>query len=369
MTTTSPPLSTWQAWWGLIKCHPGLYLLTSTLRISIFTVTLQASGLITRSFFDALTGNAPLDWGPNTWAALLVAVAVVRGGLVLADMITFLTWTFSSGTVMRKNMFERILERPGARALPGSTGDAISRFREDADEVANFPASALFPVARGLFTIIALIVMLQINVRVTLLAFLPLVAVVVLTNVTSNRIQAYRTANRGVSGQVAGFIGEMFESVQAVQVAGAEETMLAHFRQLNETRRKSAIKDRLFNEVLFSVFGNISGLVAGVILLVAGQALQDGTFTVGDFSLFVFYLGLVGEFTFDIGWIAARFKHTGVALHRMNRLLQGAAPGRLVQKTAVYLRGPLPEVPFVPKTAEYHLPLCDPLSASSIPLY
>ena len=350
-----PSLSTWRYWWGLIRCHPGLYLMTAALRILIFSVVFQAIGLITRAFFDALTGDAPLGWGPFAWAALLVAVALARNGLIMADMFVFFTWIFSSGAVMRKNMFERILDRPGARALPGSTGEAISRFREDVDDVGQFTAWALFLVAQALFAIVAVIIMVQINLRITVLVFLPLAAVVVAANLALSRVQKYREASRGATGQVTGFIGEMFEAAQAVKVATAEEHMLAHFRDLNEARRQTALKDRLFSELLNAIFYNTVNLSTGVILLLAGESLQDGSFTVGDFALFVFYLGFITDLSATTGMFFARFRQAGVAFARMNTLLQGAPPETLVKKTLVYLRGSLPEVPYLPKTTDHRL--------------
>ena len=357
MTTmpTQPPLSVWRYWWGLIRCHPRIYILTTIQRILIISVVFQLIGLITRAFFDSLTNSAPFGWGVWTWAALLVATAVVRNVLIMSDMFVFFAWNFSSGAVMRKNMFERILDRPGARALPGSTGEALSRFRDDVDDVSQFTVWALFLLARGLFAIVAVIIMVRIHVRITLFAFLPLLLVVALANRAMSRVQKYRQASRGATGNVTGFIGEMFEAVQAVKVSVAEEQMLAHFHTLNEARRQTALKDRLFNELLNSIFRNTVNLGTGVILLLAGQSLQDGSFTVGDFSLFVFYLGFVTDLTATAGVFFARFKQAGVAFDRMNTLLQGAPPQTLVQKTPVYLRGPLPDVPYVAKTVADHL--------------
>ncbi|MCI0398084.1 MAG: ABC transporter ATP-binding protein/permease [Chloroflexi bacterium] len=354
-TLQRPPLSTWRYWWELIRCLPFEYIRTSLLRILIFTVLVQVFGLVIRSFFDSLTGDALFGWGPWSWAALLVATAVVRSLAILADMYAFFAWNFSSAAVLRKNLFERILDRPGAQAVPESTGEAISRFREDAEDVGTFTAWALFPVALALFAVIALVVMVRINARITALVFLPLAGVVVLANMAMSRIQKYRAASRGATGNVTGFIGEMFDAVQAIKVAAAEERVLAHFHELNETRRKSALKDRLFNELLGSIFTNTVNLGTGLILLLAGQALQDGSFTVGDFSLFVYYLGFVADLTAQVGMFFARYKQAGVAFQRMDRLLQGAPPEALVKKTPIYLRGEFPAVPYTPKTAAHRL--------------
>ncbi|MYC97418.1 MAG: ABC transporter ATP-binding protein [Caldilineaceae bacterium SB0661_bin_32] len=339
-----PPLSVVSTWLGLIRCFPGLYSLTTVIRIIVFAGIFQATGLIIRFFFDSLTASAPLAWGPNAWAAVILAVALLRNGLIFTDMYVFFRWTFSTAATMRKNLLEHILSMPGARSLPGSTGEAISRFREDAEEVGNFTVWALFLLATGIFGVAALFTMARINLLVTIFAFLPLLIVVAVANLARVRVQQYREANRSSAGDVTGFIGEMFEGVQAVQVANAEESMLAHFEELNESRRKNALRDRLFNEVLSSTFHNVVNIGMGLILLLAGSALREGSFTIGDFSLFAYYLSFISGMIATIGTFVARWKQAGVSIDRMDRLLQGAEPAALVRKTPIYIDGTFPSL-------------------------
>ena len=61
--------------------------------------------------------------------------------------------------------------------------------------------------------------------------------------------------------------------------------------------------------------------------------------TLGDFSLFTYYLGYTTEFTAMTGVLMAWFKQAGVALARMITLLQGAPPLSLVKHTPVYVTG------------------------------
>ncbi|MEZ4726137.1 MAG: ABC transporter ATP-binding protein [Caldilineaceae bacterium] len=355
MTLSTQPLSTWRYWWALIRCHPWLYLATTVLRILIFAVFFQAWGLITRAFFDSLSGNAPWAWGPNAWAAIFLVTAMLRSGLILGDMLLYFHWVFSASAVLSGNMFNHILRQPGARALPDSTGEAISRFREDPEEVGNFTAWAPFILARLLFAVVAVYFMVQVSVQVTFYVFIPLLLVVVLANLAMTRVQRMRVLSRQAAGNVTGFIGEMFHAVQAVKLAVAEERMLGHCHTLNEARRQSALRDRLFNEVLGSIFRNTVNVGTGLILLLAGQAMRDGSFTVGDFALFVFYLGFIAELTADVGTFFPRYKQASVAFERMNRLLQGAAPQRLTQRLATSLRGALPAVVYPAKQPADHL--------------
>ncbi|MFQ5436589.1 MAG: ATP-binding cassette domain-containing protein, partial [Anaerolineae bacterium] len=160
----------------------------------------------------------------------------------------------------------------------------------------------------------------------------------------------YRKATRKASGRVTGFIAETFNAVQAVKVANAEDSVINQFSVLNEKRRQVAIKDRLFSEVLFSIFRNASDLGVGIILLLAAQSLRAGAFTIGDFSLFVYYLGFVAESVVFTGFLWARYKQAGVSLSRIVRLLQGAPPETLVKHGPVHLDGNLPEIPYHAKT-------------------
>jgi hypothetical protein len=80
-----------------------------------------------REFFNTLSGDSQLGVTPQAIAAILVGLAVARSMVILADMYAHNLYTFRTGALLRKNLLIRILERPGARAVPQSPGEAISR--------------------------------------------------------------------------------------------------------------------------------------------------------------------------------------------------------------------------------------------------
>ena len=147
---------------------------------------------------------------------------------------------------------------------------------------------------------------------------------IVATNRVGRRIAAYREASRRATGDVTGFLGEVLGAAQAVQIAGAEEPVARHFERLGERRRATALRDRLFNELMNSVFRNTVSLGTGLILILAGHALRSGSFTVGDLALFIYYLGFITEFTGKTGAFMAHYKQMGVSFSRMVELMQGA---------------------------------------------
>ena len=63
-------------------------------------------------------------------------------------------------------------------------------------------------------------------------------------------------------------------------------------------------------------------LAMGVILILAGEMMRGGVFTVGDFALFVNYIALgqvsVLGFANWLGRLLAAFKQAGVSLKRLS---------------------------------------------------
>jgi ATP-binding cassette subfamily B protein len=307
-------------------------------------------GLIVREFFDALSGDAPAALGVWGLLALLVATAVARATELMGGVLVERTVQLTAAALLRKNMLERVLRHPGARAVPHSPGEAVSRFRDDVEAVVGFLTWTLDPVGQALVMVIALIVLVRIDPLLTLGVFLPLLVVLAVVNWAGKHIQRYRKANQEAIGEVTGLLGEVFGAVQAVKVAAAERRVIEHFKAVNEVRRRATLRDLLFNEVLRSVWQNSANVGTGVMLLLAAGRMRSGSFTVGDFALFVSYLGWLTQVTSMVGHFLAQYRQTGVSLQRMRELLQGAHGEELVEHGPTYLRGPLPELRHAPKT-------------------
>jgi len=119
-------------------------------------------------------------------------------------------------------------------------------------------------------------------------------------------------------------MGEIFNSVQAIQLACKEKNMLEHLKSLNQKRKKAMIKDTLLNQLLHSIFENTISIGTGLILLVAGTAIKTESFTVGDFTLFVYFLQFVTDKAIFFGEILANYFQTGVAFRKINDITEGS---------------------------------------------
>ncbi len=343
----SEPVNSLPAWRVILanlRFRPVLWLV-DLLSVSIFRFCWQiAPGLILQAFFDMLAGESTA--GFNIWTVVALAVAAYLGrviggyGFYWADVPLF----SESAFMLRKNLLKHILRRPGAAPLPDSAGEAVSRFRNDVFEIPLFVIWSNDMLVGVIIIAAAIVMMVRISVSVTLLALAPVLIVGIIANIAAGRIEQYRIASRQAAGKVTGFIGEFFGAVQVIKVATAEKNVIHHFNGINEERRRFAVRERLFDAVLHSIYRNMGSLGTGIILLLAGQAMRDGSFTIGDFSLFVYLLNSMGDLATMYGEFVARYKQLNVSVQRMYHLMEGAPREALVEPTTVNLDGAPPEV-------------------------
>jgi ATP-binding cassette subfamily B protein len=342
-------MTTWQYLWSIMRYRGWLYWLTVALYIVEYCLFLVPA-LIAREILNALSGGTEAGLNVETLLALLVVSEAAKMASFYGILAAETTYYHSVFSLVRHNLFARLLQRPGAAALPISGGETVSRFRDDVGTIQDFLSASYNLCAYAAYAAIALTIMLRINAPITLTVFGPLVLIMLIANQGRKRIAHYRQATRAATEEVTGALGEMFGAVQLIKVSGAEPQLMAHFQRLNLARRRAALKDRMFGELLNSVYSNMSTLGAGLILLLAGQAMSAGTFTAGDFVLFVFVLDWVAGFSSSVGRMISVWPQVGVSWARLVELMQGAAPEKLVEHHSLYPRGQAPPLPLAVRT-------------------
>src|SRR5262249_42177812 len=155
---------------------------------------------------------------------------------------------------------------------------------------------------------------LHINALITLTVVIPFFLVVLTAQFAGRHTERFRRSSLTATANVTSFISELFGALQSIRVAGAEENALRKFRDLNNARQRSAITDRLFNDVINSIFWSTINLATGVILIFAGSAMRAGTFSIGDFALFVYYLDSLSRLTGGLGMLIMHYRQASVSL-------------------------------------------------------
>mgnify|MGYP003618896557 FL=1 len=327
--------------WALIRYRPWYFAVNLTFGV-IVLVTELIPGLITRRFFDELTGEATVNYGIVTLLALLVAV---QFGRMVANVIyEWGGWAVRSvnGVLMRVNFMANILAKPAARPMPVESGDAIHRLERDVGDFSDFPTWLPQEVGEAIFFLFAIVIMARVNPWITLVAALPLMAVFFINRIAWRRFLLYDRATRVAGSRVTGFLGEILGGVQAVKIADAESGALRYFNTLSEARRKAGVRQNTFLTLAFSAGQSMGDIAIALVVLLAGQSLQSGAMTVGDFTLFVSYLTIAVHFPANLGSFISEIAQQRVVLDRLQEMHPDADPASIVAHRPIYERGDVP---------------------------
>jgi len=356
-TQTAPTRADWTTMRymrRIVSYRPGLFALNLAMWGVIHLMPVLFPGL-TAQLLDGLTGEAAFGWSPWTFLALLTALNLVRIGVFIPSIYAWATLWHELGLLLRRNLIDYITRAPGSRVLPDSPSEAVSRFRDDVDEVTMLVETWVDSGGLVLSALVSFVIMYQVSPTITLAVAAPLVLMLVLTRLFTERIRRYRRRYREATGRVTDFVGETFAAVQAVKIAGREGEVIRHFRGLNRTRRESALKDTLLSEFLRGANANMTNIGTGIVLLLSARAMLNESFSVGDFALFAFYLPRLTSIMAFLGDMLAQHKRAGVSFERMTRLLQDAPPETLVRHAPLHLRGEVPKVVAPPLEAGENL--------------
>lgn len=351
-------MSTWRLVWHLIRFSPGLYLLSFVLQILRLSLLL-VPGLLFRELFNVLTTGTETAESFTPWfwllVALLVVAAVVRLAILLSAIFVEYTASFYSAALLRKNLFSYLLDVPNIWTLPFPPGDIVSRLEGDTRLIAEYVRALFFLAGTAAGALLAFWIMIRINPLITVIVFVPVILIGLMVNLASARLGRLRRARRRVDSRVGTFLAELFGAVQAVKVNTAENLVTGHFRHINAQRREAVLRENLFQDILLSGFENVRHLFIGVILLLVGRLMSEGSFTVGDFALFVAYLIPMADFTVQFGQNLAGYQQVKISWERLVQLLQGEPVTAILHIGPIYLRGSFPKVPYLPKSEEHLL--------------
>ncbi|MDN4603499.1 ABC transporter ATP-binding protein [Paenibacillus sp. F6_3S_P_1C] len=327
----------------LFRFRPFLFLING-LSWCIFHSLPLLIGIGMQWFFDRATaGSSDYMW----LAAPLIFIALIRAvrvGTFFAAFYAWITYIYHIQAILRTNMLAGIMRWPG-RNLPASPGEAMSRFRDDVDEVVEYVESWVDFWGRLVFAIVSIIIMANINWKITLVAVLPLVVVTLLNNLSGNRARRYAQANRESTGRITSFIAETFGAVQALKLGQAEEHVSTRFNKLNEERRQAALRDNLFKQWMRSLNQHVLSICTGLILLMCAAEMKSGNFTVGNFALFTSYLANIGFSISLFGYMVFQHKRLKVSFDRMRTLFRPGEEDQIMDFRETYLNEDPPELP------------------------
>lgn len=327
----------------IIKNKPIVFL-NSYITYQLVDLFPLVTGLLMREIFNSYDkgkGDTTVWW----FIGLFISVLLARMISIFLYSKTVAKSRFVSSSLVRVNVLNNIMEKPGAEPLNKANGDTLNSFREDIGQIEDFIIVCFNEfISTFIFSALSLYVLIRINFKITMLVFSPLIVVIVIVKMTGNRITKYRHDNRKATGVLSSALGEMFTNIQAIKVSGAEKSIQENFKQLNAEREKFAIRDNMFTQLLTSVYENIISIGTGMVLIVVASSIKGEKFNLGDFTLFTYYMNFISQSIQYFGNVMAKYKQTVVAIRSILDIDEEITGESLVADTPLYMKEEVPEI-------------------------
>src|ERR1700737_4161202 len=298
------------------------------LQFSIGLLIVVASSAITsvipwllRRAIDAISAGAPMR---TIWQVSgLIVLAAIIGGAFRYGMRELMNgvsrWIEYD---LRNDLFTHLETLDVAYFAQTRTGDIMARLTNDLGAVRMALGPAVMYLANtitgGLF---ALFFMLRIDVRLTLLALVPMLILPVLTIRMGKAIHDRFEAVQEHFSTLTTLAQENLSGARIVRAYRQEAAEIARFAAINDqylALNMSLV--RLWGTLnpLFAFFG---GLGAVIVLGVGGALTIRGTISVGAFVAFGMYLTMLTWPMIALGWVVNLFQRGDASMGRLAEIL------------------------------------------------
>jgi len=274
-----------------------------------------------RKAIDAIDAGAPLS---TIWriSGLIVLAAIVGGGFRygMRELMNGVSRWIEYD--LRNDLFTHLETLDTAYFARTRTGDIMARLTNDLSAVRMAVGPAVMYLANtitgGLF---ALFFMLRIDVRLTLLALIPMLVLPVLTIRMGKAIHDRFEAVQEHFSTLTTRAQENLSGARIVRAYRQEAAEIARFGAVNEqylALNMSLV--RLWGTLnpLFAFFG---GLGAVIVLGVGGALTIRGTISVGSFVAFGLYLTMLTWPMIALGWVVNLFQRGDASMGRLAEIL------------------------------------------------
>jgi ABC-type multidrug transport system fused ATPase/permease subunit len=260
----------------------------------------------------------------------LVPLALSVGGATFVQAITSfsLSQTVSIAAQraisdLRIEVQRHVLRLPVSFFDSTKSGVLISRVMSDAEGIRNLIGTGLVQLVGGLLTaIIALGVLFYLNWHLTASTIIVLLAFGAMMAVAFKRLRPLFRKRSEINAEVTGRLGEALGGIRTVKVYTAEA---------REERIFSEGIQRLFQNVADTITGTsavgaattvIVGVIGVLMIIVGGRSIASGSMTLGDFVMYIFFIGLVAAPLVQIASIGTQVSEAFAGLDRIREIRQ-----------------------------------------------
>jgi ATP-binding cassette subfamily B protein len=296
-------------------------LITGLLLVVLSTAITSVIPWFLRIAIDGIRAGKPLS---DSWklAGAIVAVAIFAG------ILRYLMRQILNGVSrhieydLRNDLFDHIERLDASWFARNRTGDMMARLTNDVGAVRMASGPALMYLTNTIAgAVFALAFMLRIDVKLTLLALLPMAVLPVMTAWLGGAIHKRFESVQEHFSTLTTHAQENLTGTRIVRAYRQESAEIARFAALSdEYMRRNMSLAKLYG-TMHPLFALLAGIAGVVVLGLGGVLTLQGHISVGSFVAFGLYLNLLTWPLIALGWVINLFQRGNASMGRLVEIL------------------------------------------------
>jgi len=255
------------------------------------------------------------------YSGAIIGVTIVQGVFRYIMRQTMIVASRDIEYEIRGDLFAHILklDRPYFDKMP--TGDIMARLTNDLLAVRAMVGPGIMYFISTLFTFtVALVLMLIIDRKLTLIAFAPLPVISAFTYLLGKEVfKRYMK----VQEQYAAITAEVQENLAGIRVVKAyvqEDNAIKRFSLFNRDYIRKNLRMIKIWGLFFPVIFGLAGAAIALVLWIGGNQVIDGVLSLGDLVAFTAYLMLLMWPMAALGWVIGLYQRGMASMARIAKI-------------------------------------------------
>lgn len=203
---------------------------------------------------------------------------------------------FSSSSVLRRQLYEKLEKLPVSFYDQSTRGDLISRFINDIDFISDGFLQGLSTMLSGVATIVlTLVFMLQINLIMTAIVVISAPFTYLVARVITLRTNRYFNEQANILGKLNGYSEEMLSGIRTVKAYGYEEDAQRQFEAYNQQLYTSGVKSQFYGSLANPSTRFVMNTAYAIVGAIGALLAFFSQITIGNISTFLIYSNLFSK--------------------------------------------------------------------------
>lgn len=270
------------------------------------------NGLIDKGQFQAIA--------VYVFAAIIILLCVYLTGIASSYIQARIMLTVSHGATekIRNDLFDKLQELPVRFFDSNTTGEVMSRFINDVDNIDMMMNNSLTSLVSGTVSLIGtFIFMITTNIWLTLVTVVFIPIFMFGGAAIAKRSGKYYAGQQAALGAVNGYIEESVTGQKVIKVFNHENVAIEEFELLNKDLREKQLKAQFYGGIMGPVMGNTSQISYSVTIGVGGILMLTSGLGAGDLTVFANYSK---QFSMPINMISQQMSTVFAALAGAERV-------------------------------------------------